>query len=96
MTSRPVGIDHQRWTFRLENRDHILSGVLEAPREDFICLHYRNPDESIAYCLNSKLASAELRLLDHHERVVAHLVSSRGAALEVLTRDADHGVRFGA
>lgn len=96
LRSRPVHIGNQRWDFRLASKHHILVGKLEAPREDFICLHYRNPDQSLAYCLNSKLANANLRLLDRQENEIAQLVSHRGAALEVLTRDPGHGVRFGA
>ncbi|WP_374591225.1 hypothetical protein [Aquabacterium sp.] len=96
MVSRPVSIGLQRWQFRLDGDDHALVGEFDAPRDDFICLHYGNPDGSTAYCLNSKLASGELRLLDHRDRVVARLTTARQAALEVLTRSADHGVRFGA
>lgn len=96
MFSRPISISHNRWQFRLENREHAITGVFDAPRHDFICLHYGNPDGSTAFCLNSKLASGELRLIDRHERVVTRLTTHRAAALEVLTRHADHGVRFGA
>lgn len=96
MVSRPVSIGLQRWQFRLAGAGHTLAGEFDAPRDDFICLHYGNPDGSTAYCLNSKLASGELRLLDHRDRVIARLTTARQAALEVLTRSPDHGVRFGA
>lgn len=96
MRSRLVSLTNRRWQFRLENDTHALEGVLEAPLDDFICLHYRNPDDSLAHCLNSKLASGELTLRDRHERPIKRLVTYRGAALEVLTRDPSHGVRFGA
>lgn len=100
MFSRPISISHNRWQFRLEGDTqgdaYAINGIFDAPREDFICLHYGNPDGSTAFCLNSKLASGELRLIDRFERVLTRLTTRRTAALEVLTRDADHGVRFGA
>lgn len=89
-----VGLQH--WRFRLENDEYALEGVFAAPVHDFICLHYRNPDDALAYCLNSKLANAELTLLDRHNRMLARLTSRRNAALEVLSRDPQHGVVFGA
>lgn len=95
MFSRPVSITHNRWQFRLESREHAIMGVFDAPRDDFICLHYTNPDGSTARCLNTKLASGELRLIDRHERVVTRLTTRRSAALQVMTPDTDHGVRAG-
>jgi len=55
-------------------------------------LFYPNPDGTMCYCLNSKLANAELTL--RIEGRATKTLRSRRAALELATRDPHHGVRM--
>ena len=64
----------------------------EAHEDDMVGLYYPNPDGPMTYCLNSKLARAHVRL-DIRGRPPVSL-HSRAAALEVGTRDSEHGVRM--
>jgi hypothetical protein len=55
-------------------------------------LHYANPDGAMTYCLNSKLARARIQFEARGRPPL--FLSSRAAALEIGTRDAEHGVRM--
>jgi hypothetical protein len=69
-----------------------IEGFLEAETEDMVGLHYANPDGPMTYCLNSKLARARVRFEAVGRAPLT--LTSRAAALEIGTRDADHGVRM--
>jgi hypothetical protein len=71
-----------------------VRGELFAETEDMAGLHYENPDGTMTYCLNSKLASARLALARPGKLGLPLVVSSRAAALEIGTRDRAHGVRM--
>ena len=72
--------------------DLVVRCDFAAETDDMVGLHYPNPNRTMTYCLNSKLARARLELtLPGGERVTAH---SRSAALEIGTLDRDHGVRM--
>jgi hypothetical protein len=85
-------ISARRWQFRGQGSRVTLEGEMWADTEDFVGLFYPNPDGTLCYCLNSKLAHAELTLRIHG-RASRTLHSSR-AALELATRDPNHGVRM--
>jgi hypothetical protein len=68
--------------------------MVEARTDDMVGLYYANPDGAMTYCLNSKLASARVRFEPKGRAPLT--LTSRAAALEVGTRDADHGVRMQA
>jgi hypothetical protein len=67
-------------------------GEVSASTDDFAGLHYEDPNGSMLYCLNSKLAQArfEISLPDRQPLVL----TSNHAALEIGTRDPNHGVRM--
>jgi hypothetical protein len=85
-------ITPRRWTFRGANAICRIDGEMWAETDDFVGLHYANPDGAMTYCLNTKIAHAriELTMRGRPPRVV----HSRAAALEIGTRDASHGIRM--
>jgi hypothetical protein len=72
--------------------DVVVRCDVAAETDDMVGLHYPNPDRTMTYCLNSKLARARLELtLPGGEKITAHCPS---AALEIGTLDRHHGVRM--
>ena len=69
-----------------------VAGEMWADTEDFVGLFYPNPDGTICHCLNSKLAHAEVTL--RIEGRPPRTLRSERAALEIGTRDPNHGVRM--
>jgi len=85
-------ISSRGWEFRAASRSARVSGSFSADTEDFVGLHYENPDGAMTYCLNSKIARGQVRLeVAGRPAVVAY---TRAAALEIGTRNPDHGVRM--
>jgi hypothetical protein len=86
----------RRWSFRsswhAKGGAASLQGELWGETDDFVGLYYANPDGTMTYCLNTKLASAEIlvKMPDRGER----LYRTRSAALEIATSDPNHGVRM--
>nr|UXE44440.1 putative protein [uncultured bacterium] len=85
-------VSPRRWRFHARGPRADVQGELWADTEDFVGLFYPNPDGTQLFCLNSKIAHAEvtLRLAGRPPKV---LRSSR-AALELMTSDPNHGVRM--
>jgi hypothetical protein len=82
----------RRWSFRSTRGKPKVRGELWAETDDFVGLYYPNPDGTMVYCLNTKLARAELvvEIPGRGER----LFRSRCAALEIATTDPNHGVKM--
>ena len=90
---------HNRGSISLRSWDATATGKgievhaeLSAETDDFVGLHYPNPSGAMTYCLNAKIARARLEL-----RVAGSpplVATSHAAALEIGTRDAQHGVRM--
>jgi hypothetical protein len=83
------------WSFRSETDTACIEGRIAAPKEAFVGLTYANPPGGKKYCLNSKIASCELKLSDPHGDRSARpevLSTKHRAAFEILTDDSDHGV----
>jgi hypothetical protein len=83
------------WSFESKQDDWKMQWQVEAGREAFAGLRYTNPDGSDNFCLNSKIASAKLKLWqksgrDWIER--ANLVGRKSCAFEILVQDEDHDV----
>lgn len=80
------------WQFRAANATARIEGSFSGDTEDFVGLHYENPDGAMTYCLNSKIARGHVRLeVAGRPALEAH---TQAAALEIGTRDPDHGVRM--
>jgi hypothetical protein len=82
----------RRWDFACESKLATIEGSVEATTEEMAGLHYANPDGAMTYCLNSKLARARVQFEARGRPPL--FLSSRAAALEIGTRDAEHGVRM--
>jgi hypothetical protein len=85
-------VTHRRWDFACTSDHATIEGSIEAATEEMAGLHYANPDGAMTYCLNSKLARARVHF-EAKGRPPLRL-SSRAAALEIGTRDDQHGVRM--
>ncbi|HSO31294.1 MAG TPA: tocopherol cyclase family protein [Labilithrix sp.] len=85
-------ISLRRWEVSAEGRGLEVRAELSGETDDFVGLHYPNPSGAMTYCLNTKLARARLELrLPGAAPLVA---TSRAGALEIGTRDREHGVRM--
>jgi hypothetical protein len=76
------------WSLRMTGRDGEAELGMEADPRRMVRLGYENPDGSVAWCLNSKLAAVTLRV-NPSEGDGFTCRSAHGGALEFLTREAD-------
>ena len=85
------------WNFKSAMEGILLEGSITAPREAFVGFRYRNPPGGTKECLNTKIASCELRVthLGAGGAGRTETLSTRNrAAFEILTDDRDHGVEI--
>jgi hypothetical protein len=82
----------RKWTFGAKQAGATIEGELEIRDEDTVGLYYPNPTGEMTYCLNSKIARADVRFTPRG-RAPIHLTSD-AAALEIGTHDASHGIRM--
>jgi len=83
------------WSFRARQNDWQLDWAVTAPREDFVGLAYIDPKGTENHCLNSKIATCELRLSQRVGRewtIAAEARGHRSCAYEIITQDPAHGV----
>jgi hypothetical protein len=90
--SRRGTVSAQSWSFSLSGPRARLDGRAGAAPSQIAGLHYPNPDGSMTYCLNSKLADLELQL--HRPGRETIDLRTCTAALEVGTKDPQHGMRM--
>ncbi len=83
--------DFFTWTLEARSAHVRVTARLEAPASAFVGLRYANPPGGSKTCLNTKIAACELTL-EHHGETARTFVSKHGAAFEILTERADHGV----
>jgi len=85
---------HFTWVFRAETRGIRIDGTIAAPKASFVALAYQNPPGGVKHCLNTKIASCEVRFEDRRnggsKREI--LFTKNRAAFEILTDDQDHGI----
>jgi hypothetical protein len=87
------------WDFRSETDEVCVEGTITAPREAFVGLNYYNPPGGSKHCLNSKIASCELKLTPKRAGKPGTpevLFTKQRAAFEILTDDRNHGVKIRA
>ena len=89
-THGDIGMRHH--TFSAEGKLARIEGSFEADTDDMVGLYYPNPDGPMTYCLNSKLSRADVRFEVMGRPPI--VLKSHAAALEIGTRDAEHGVRM--
>jgi hypothetical protein len=92
LVSNHGAISARRWRFRGRGPRVTIEGEMWADTDDFVGLFYPNPDGTVCYCLNSKLARAEITV--RLEGRAPRTLRSERAALELATRDPHHGVRM--
>jgi hypothetical protein len=76
-----------------------LEGTITAPREAFVGLNYYNPPGGIKHCLNTKIASCELKVIrtrNGRADTPEILTTQHRAAFEILTDDRGHGIEIRA
>lgn len=83
-------IGARAYRFEAGDRRARIIGELSAETRDFVGLAYENPDGPTTHCLNSKIASGEVRF--EIAGRPPERARTRGAALELGTLDAEHGV----
>lgn len=83
-------IGSRSYRFAAKSALATFSGELWAETKDFVGLSYENPDGEVTYCLNSKIARGRARLSIPGRPEVEAV--TRAAALEIGTRDPEHGV----
>jgi hypothetical protein len=85
------------WMFRSAGATHEVEGRITAPREAFVGLRYANPPGGVKSCLNTKIASCELRVTDRRTSGAGATRTLRTrcrAAFEILTDDPAHGIEL--
>jgi len=85
------------WNFISETKEIRLEGEISAPKEAFIGLNYRNPPGGSKHCLNSKIATCELKIKHKQSSQWGPpevLFTKHRAAFEILTDARDHGVEI--
>jgi len=87
--SQAVDLEYYRLRYAVRQGRASLRVDVEADREGIAGLHYENPDGSMTYCLNSKLARGKVVLTEpgRPDRVL----ETGRMALEIGTRDPHHG-----
>jgi hypothetical protein len=90
-----ASIKYFNWNFKSETNKIGLEGAISASREAFVGLRYNNPPGGSKYCLNTKIASCELKITHKQSGpsdTIEILSSKHRAAFEILTDDPQHGV----
>ncbi len=86
-------LEHTSWDFVCVKGRQRLIGSLWTTPDRMVGLTYRNPNGDLTYCLNSKIAHCELRLLEDGATRI-NLRSHAKAALEVAVKETDHPVKM--
>ena len=97
IVSAEASFSYFEWTFKSAMEGILIEGCFTAPREAFVGLRYGNPPGGTKECLNTKIASCELRVTYQEEGGAGRtetLSTSNRAAFEILTDDQDHGVEI--
>lgn len=90
--NRRSELTYYRWFFSVAEPPVRLEGVVQCARDDMVGLYYDNPDGSMTYCLNTKIAHMKLFLTEEGGDEV--VLESDSAAFEIGTSDPHHGVRM--
>ncbi|MGZ5203567.1 MAG: hypothetical protein ACXWCV_03135 [Caldimonas sp.] len=83
--------DFPSWHFESRSDGVSVSARIDAPKAAFVGLAYGNPPGGTKTCLNTKLASCELKV-EEAGKPLRTLSSRHRAAFEILTDRNDHGI----
>ncbi|MBW2461078.1 MAG: hypothetical protein JRH11_05495 [Deltaproteobacteria bacterium] len=92
LTSRNVTVTTTRYRTTLRHGLHRLDLDVATTPAAMAGLHYENPDGSMTHCLNSKLAEGTVKLSAPGRPT--RTLHSDAFALEIGTKDPDHGIRM--
>jgi len=81
--SQSAHVEYPKWTLTMKGPKATAELHMVADPSQMICLGYMNPDGTLSYCLNSKLARTTLRVTPKKGQAF-ELVSDFGGALEFL------------
>jgi hypothetical protein len=81
----------RRWTVRLKGPGGEARLRIDATDKPMVCLGYKNPDDVMSYCFNSKLADVLLEVRPKHGPEF-RCMSPHGGALELLKREPEPGM----
>jgi hypothetical protein len=87
--------DYFTWNFVSETAAVRVEGQISAPKDAFVGLTYYNPPGGNKCCLNSKIATCELKVTYKQgaKAGTTEVLSTRyRAAFEILTDDTQHGI----
>jgi hypothetical protein len=82
----------RKWSFTAKQAEATIEGEIELRDDDTVGLYYPNPTGEMTYCLNSKIARANVKFTPRGRSPI-HLTSD-AAALEIGTHDGSHGIRM--
>ncbi len=78
-----VELDYPRWLLRARGPAGEADLEMRGRPEEMVCLGYRNPNDQLSYCLNSKLAQVRLEVRPAQGAPFSY-ESEHGGALEFL------------
>ncbi|MER5973157.1 hypothetical protein ABT112_26085 [Streptomyces sp. NPDC002055] len=84
------------WNFLGGDDTVSIRGRFDARPEHFVGLNYYNPPGGIKHCLNTKIASCEVEIVNKITGRTDRLRTSNRALMEILTDDRDHGIAIRA
>jgi hypothetical protein len=84
------------WDFASESKDTRVEGSMRATAKDFVGLNYYNPPGGIKHCLNTKIASCTLTVVDKTTGRRDVITTQNRALFEILTDDRNHGIAIRA
>lgn len=83
-------ISDERWSVTLRGADGWARLRMHAAGRPMACLGYHNPDRSLAYCFNTKLAEVHLEVRPRGGEPFV-CTSAHGGAFELLRREVEPG-----
>ncbi len=81
-----------RWTFEARNKELRMTGEINCANPDILGVTYEDPNGSILWCSNTKLASIRIRLYDPMGKALGELTAERKCAFELVNRQIIPGV----
>lgn len=89
--------EYFEWNFSTGNDEVAISGTITAPREAFVALTYHNPPGGNKYCLNTKIGSCRMEVIDKASGRTESLLARNRTLFEIIPAglDLSHGIPIG-
>ncbi|HLD73812.1 MAG TPA: tocopherol cyclase family protein [Bdellovibrionota bacterium] len=82
------------WSFSAKNKEISLKGLAQSLPQHIAVITYRDTDDTLLYCHNSKLANLELHVEEFKTGKKYTFKSEKKAALEWVTREGFQGKKY--